>query len=241
MDWARNCLGDRQIFHSPPAVFEVVKDIRISAKKRQHQMAMRDFDDMAPRPSFSDRMQSTKPTPFALPVMPKLPLDQAMPLEPDTVLSDVVWVRRRRHRAGLWVRARGQQVELQLRYEILRDQGPGPERAARDRHLDSMFSRVKKGQNYRFNFKTIKEETVKLIDGLNINALFNIVIYEGGAMAFSGQEHSGDRRQQGGGQGMGDEPGRRTNFHLRPAGQGPKLMKGGGTRLDTAIGARPSR
>lgn len=219
----------------PPAEFKVVKDIRISAKKRQHQMAMRDFDDMAPRPSFSDRMQSTKPTAFALPALPKLPLDQAMPLEPDTILSDVVGFGGTGTGQGYGSGRGGSKsnFNFDMKFFGIKDQG---------RNVlilidtsDSMFARVRKGQNYQFNFKTIKEETVKLIEGMNINALFNIVIYEGGAMAYSDKSLAATDANKAAAKDwvMNLEEGDATISGRQ--GKGPKLMKGGGTRLDTGF------
>ena len=45
----------------PPAEFKVTKDIRIPAEEREHKMNMAAFDGMAPKPSFTDKLQSLRP------------------------------------------------------------------------------------------------------------------------------------------------------------------------------------
>lgn len=74
----------------PPAEFKVVKDIRIPAQEREHKMNMAAFDGAAPKPSFTDKMQSLRPTAFALPDLPKVPVDQMLPLDPAQILTDQV-------------------------------------------------------------------------------------------------------------------------------------------------------
>ena len=79
----------RYIF-PPPATFVVQKDIRLPAKKREHRMSMASFDALSPKPSFNDKLQSSRPAPLALPELPKLPLDQMMPLDPSAIVTDQV-------------------------------------------------------------------------------------------------------------------------------------------------------
>lgn len=74
----------------PPANFEVKKDIRLPAKQREHKMNMAAFDSAAPKPTFNDRMQSVRPAKFSLPELPKMPLDQMVPLDPSEIVSDQV-------------------------------------------------------------------------------------------------------------------------------------------------------
>ncbi len=72
----------------PPANFVVKKDIRLPAKKREHKMNMASLDAMAPKPTLSDKMQSTRPTAFSLPDVPDMPLDQMLPLDPSQLVAD---------------------------------------------------------------------------------------------------------------------------------------------------------
>ncbi len=77
-------------FFPPPATFEVKRDIRLPAKQREHKMNMAAFDAMTPKPTFNDKMQSLRPAPFALPELPKMPIDQMLPLDPSEIVSDQV-------------------------------------------------------------------------------------------------------------------------------------------------------
>lgn len=77
-------------FSDPPAEFKAVRDIRLPAKQREHKMNMASFDGMAPKPSFNDKMQSIRPTAFALPELPKMDMDQMLPLDPSEIVSDQV-------------------------------------------------------------------------------------------------------------------------------------------------------
>ena len=72
----------------PPANFVVQRDIRLPAKKRDHKMNMAALDAIAPKPTFNDKLQSSRPTAFSLPAVPDLPLDQMLPLDPSQLLSD---------------------------------------------------------------------------------------------------------------------------------------------------------
>ncbi|MFN0129433.1 MAG: hypothetical protein ACKV19_22435 [Verrucomicrobiales bacterium] len=79
-----------RIFSEPEATFEVAKEYRIPVKTREHRMAMARHEAVAPRPTFSDRLVSLRPTPFALPEMPVLDLNQILPLDASGLVSDHV-------------------------------------------------------------------------------------------------------------------------------------------------------
>ena len=74
----------------PPAEFKAARDIRLPAKQREHKMNMASFDGMAPKPSFNDKMQSIRPAAFALPELPKMDMDQMLPLDAGEIVSDQV-------------------------------------------------------------------------------------------------------------------------------------------------------
>lgn len=74
----------------PPAEFKAKRDIRLPAKQREHRMNMASLDGMAPKPSFNDKMQSIRPTAFALPELPKMDVGQMLPLDPGEIVSDQV-------------------------------------------------------------------------------------------------------------------------------------------------------
>jgi hypothetical protein len=75
-------------FTAPPAEFKAARDIRLPAKKREQKMNMAALDAAAPKPTFSDRMQSTRPTAFSLPDLPNMAMDQPLPLDPSQLISD---------------------------------------------------------------------------------------------------------------------------------------------------------
>ena len=74
----------------PPAEFKATRDIRLPAKQREHRMNMAALDAMATKPSFNDKMQSLRPAAFALPELPKMDMDQMLPLDPSEIVSDQV-------------------------------------------------------------------------------------------------------------------------------------------------------
>ena len=73
---------------TPPAEFKAARDIRLPAKKREQKMNMAALDAAAPKPTFSDRMQSTRPTTFSLPDLPNIAMDQPLPLDPSQIISE---------------------------------------------------------------------------------------------------------------------------------------------------------
>lgn len=75
-------------FTAPPAEFKAARDIRLPAKKREQKMNMAALDAAAPKPTFSDRMQSTRPTAFSLPDLPNMAMDQPLPLDTSQLISD---------------------------------------------------------------------------------------------------------------------------------------------------------
>jgi hypothetical protein len=75
-------------FAEAPAEFKTTMDVRTPAKKREAKMNMASLDAIAPKPTFSDKMQSSRPTAFSLPDIPNLPLDQMLPLDPSQLISD---------------------------------------------------------------------------------------------------------------------------------------------------------
>lgn len=101
---------------------------------------------------------------------------------------------------------------------------------------NSMFVRSRSGTRYRYNFGQIKEETTRLIDELNANTLFNLILYEGGAKAWQEnlQPATAKWRKQAAQwvHAIGENP----SLSIRDRrGDGPLLQEGGGTRLDTAL------
>ncbi len=71
-----------------PATFEVKREIRIAAEERQHRMNMDQFDALKPKPTFQDKMSTARPTEFALPDLPAMPLAALSALNPSDLVSD---------------------------------------------------------------------------------------------------------------------------------------------------------
>jgi len=71
-----------------PTTFEVKKEIRIAAEEREHRMNMAEFDAARPKPSFTDKMSTARPTEFSLPDLPTLPIDAMTTVDPSDIVSD---------------------------------------------------------------------------------------------------------------------------------------------------------
>lgn len=223
-------------FLQPQATFEVQKDIRLPAREREHRMNMAEFDAMTPKPSFTDQMQALRPTEFALPDLPKVPLDQMLPLDPSAIVTDQV--ASMVGTAGTGAAGEGGSgsggVGSGMSFFGIQDAGRSVIIVVDT--SNSMFERSRRGEMHRFDFKTIKEQATQLIDKLNINTRFNVIIYEGGSMAFSKEFLPATDANKAAArewiQGLSEDPD--MSIGKRP-GRGPKLMEGGGTRLDTAM------
>jgi len=79
-------------FAPPPAVFESTppKKIKLASPEREHKMSLAAFEEAAsPAPSFSSPLTSTRVMDKGgIPPLPKLPLDQSLPLNASAVISE---------------------------------------------------------------------------------------------------------------------------------------------------------
>jgi hypothetical protein len=221
----------------PEPTFAATKDVRMPAKEREQKMNMAEFDSLAPKPSFNDKLQSLKPAKFSLPELPKIPLDQMVPLDPSAIVSDQVSSMVGAAGTGSGSGQGGSGMGgtgSGMSFFGIQDTGKSVVIVVDT--SNSMFSRSFKGEEHRFKFQTIKDQTTQLIDKLSINTRFNVVIYEGGAMAFAGENMPATDGNKASArewvQGLDEDPA--TSIGRRQ-GDGPKLMEGGGTRLDTAM------
>jgi hypothetical protein len=160
----------------PPANFVVKKDVRLPAKKREQKMNMAAVDAIAPKPSFSDKMQSTRPTAFALPDVPEMPLDQMLPLDPSQLVADQVASLSTSDSLGS---ASGAAATGGGGFG-----GPGTNflgiqtQARRILILfDVSNTTIRKAREAGMPFSTIKDETRKLIEGLGINTRFGVCMF----------------------------------------------------------------
>ena len=78
-------------FARPEAVFEVREVLKVPIQKTpEHRMNVAQHEANAPKPVFDDKLVSTRPSDFALPELPKLDLQQMLPLDPSELVSDQV-------------------------------------------------------------------------------------------------------------------------------------------------------
>jgi len=229
-------------FLPPTATFEVKKEIRIAAEEREHRMNMAEFDSGQPKPSFTDRMSTARPAEFSLPDLPLIPVEAVATLDPSDMVSEQL--------AGLGGMGGGSGTgtggggkfggsavnffgisDMATRVIIVVDVS------------DSMFDR----QPGKFN--AVKQEASKLISGLGVNTLFNIIIYEGGSVAmFPEVLPATDANKKSAAEWVQSVDGgmnkRSMSYWGTYSKMGTGLYEGGGTRLDTAmkqaISMRPS-
>jgi hypothetical protein len=167
----------------PAANFVVQRDIRLPAKKREHKMNMAALDAIAPKPTFNDKLQSTRPTAFSLPAIPDLPLDQMLPLDPSQIIADQVSSLSTSEAMGaaagsaaagsggfgkgmsfLGVQSTGQRILLLF---------------------DVSSSVTNKAEAAGMPLEKIQEETLNLIAKLPITARFGIIQFTQNYMAFN--------------------------------------------------------
>lgn len=156
----------------PAANFEVKKDIRLPAKQREHRMNMAAFDAMTPKPTFNDRMQSLRPTAFALPELPKMPLDQMVPLDPAEIISDQVSSLVGTAGSGGGGEGAGGMGGTGFGMSFFGIQATGKRILLL---FDVSGSVVNKAAKAGVPLSKIKEETATLVSKLPINARFGII------------------------------------------------------------------
>ncbi|MBU6181332.1 MAG: hypothetical protein KGR46_00775 [Verrucomicrobia bacterium] len=159
----------------PPANFVVKKDVRLPAKKREHKMNMAALDAAAPKPTISDRMQSTRPTAFSLPALPEIPLDQALPLDPSQLIAENVSSLATADGIGTGgVGSAGAAGFGDKGVSFLGIQSAG----SRILIMFDVSKTVKnKAQEAGIPFTKIKDETMTLIDKLPITSRFGIISF----------------------------------------------------------------
>lgn len=100
---------------------------------------------------------------------------------------------------------------------------------------NSMFERRRGNEMNIFDYGVIKREAIELVNSLGQSARFNVVLYEGGAVAFQKDMSAvsdGFKAQAAKWiQGIEEDPG----VSIRSRQGEARLMEGGGTRLDTGL------
>jgi hypothetical protein len=215
-----------------PATFEVKKEIRIAAEERQHRMNMDEFDALKPKPTFTDKMSTARPAEFALPDLPTLPVDALSAVDPSDIVSDqlasLTGSAGSGTGSGSGTGLKGSPVDFfgisdtATRVVIAMDVS------------NSMFDR-QPGK-----FEAVKAQASKLVQGLSINTLFNIIIFEGGSVAMFPQLEPATEANKGKAEEwIKSVDGGKEKHNMRYNGaaqrMGTGLYEGGGTRLDTAL------
>ena len=174
-----------RFFAEPAAEFTVTKDIRVPVQDREHKMNMAAFDGMAPKPSFTDKLQSLRPGPIALPEIPKVPMDQLLPLDPAEILADQVATLTGTAGLGSGVApgaaGSGGPAKIQSSFSFM-----GIESTGRRILLifDVSASVLNKARKRGVSLRKIKEETIALLHQLPINARFGIIQFTQNFKAF---------------------------------------------------------
>lgn len=214
-----------------PATFEVKREIRIAAEEREHRMNMAEFDAAQPKPTFNDTMATARPTEFALPDLPLMPVEAVTTIDPGDIVAaqlsalpgagtGTAMGAGGSSKAGSAVSFFGIS-DTATRVVIVVDVS------------DTMFDR-QPGK-----FAAVKTEAAKLIRGLGINTLFNVIIYEGGSVAMfpEPQPASEANKKKAAAWIEKVDGGSSGNMSYKTAysKMGTGLYEGGGTRTDTAL------
>ncbi|MBX7157265.1 MAG: VWA domain-containing protein [Verrucomicrobiae bacterium] len=223
---------------APPATFVAEpKKFKITSPEREQKMALAAFEEAASTPAFSSPLTSTRMMDKGLPPLPKLPLDQSLPLNASAVISDGVLSLSGSSsfggKAGLTGVGNGSSVG----FFGIKDTGAKIVIAVDA--SNTMFERSLNGNMIKMPYYMIKQEAMKLIDGLSINTQFGLIIWEGGSLAFKSQlvpstdQNKAEAKKWI--QGISEDPQTSVRKQQRVIG-GDLLEDGmGGTRTDLAI------
>ena len=174
-----------RILAEPPAEFKIARDVRLPAAEREHKMNMAAFDGMAPKPSFTDKLQSLRPTAFALPEFPRIPIDQLLPLDPAEILSDEVAALAGSGGEGsgiaLAVGGAGGLAGAQTGFSFMGIESKGKRILLL---FDVSTSVLNKAMKSGISLAKIKEETLNLLGQLPINARFGLIQFTQNFKAF---------------------------------------------------------
>jgi len=158
-----------------PAKFESRKVVRMEPELREHSMALAEFDAAAPAPAFNDRLLSSRLLEMGMPALPKIPLDQTMPLNPAAIVADSIAAVAGQGLAGLGAgQGAGGSGGDGMTFFGIRDSGQSV--VIMIDISGSMFLRL--GEQA---FQPVKEQAITLINGLGINSRFGVVVWSGGA------------------------------------------------------------
>lgn len=174
-------------FKEPAAVFVVPPkpEVKIPPQTPEHKMNVQKHEAMTPKPTFTEKLISTRPMEFALPDLPQINLDQMMPLDPSELINDQV-----SNLMGSSGIGRGMGAGLLggggtgdgMSFLGIRSEG---------KRIVLLFdvsgSVVNKAAKSGLPMSKIKDETVKLIENLPIDARFGLIQFVRNYKPFSDQ------------------------------------------------------
>ncbi len=171
----------------PEAVFEVKKLVKIPPRIPEQKMNLLQHEAMTPKPVFTDKLASIRPIDFALPDLPTVDMDQMLPLDPAELISDQV--------AGLVGTAGlgrglgrglggagGSGAGKGLVFFGMQTEG---ERIVL--LFDVSSSVVNKALSAGIPLERVKQETLKLIEGLPITSRFTMIQFTQNFKSFSSE------------------------------------------------------
>lgn len=172
-----------QYWNRPEARFEMKKTVKIPPKTPEHKMNVAKHEAMAPKPTFNDKLVSTRPIDFALPELPEVDMNQMLPLDPSELISDQV--------SGL-VGSAGLGSGLGSGLGGGGGTGEGMSffgvKSEGDRIVllfDVSSSVVNKATEAGVPLERIREETLKLIAGLPVSSKFSMIQFTQNYKPFS--------------------------------------------------------
>ena len=170
-------------FTRPEARFEMKKVVKIPPKTPEHKMNVAKHEAMAPKPTFNDKLISTRPIDFALPDLPQIDMGQMLPLDPSELISDqvnsLVGSAALGSGLGQGLSGGGGTGEGMSFFGV---------KAQGDRILllfDVSSSVVNKANKAGIPLERIQEETIKMIGTLPISSQFSLIQFTGNYMAFT--------------------------------------------------------
>lgn len=172
-------------FSRPEARFEMRRVVKITAQTPEHRMNVARHEALAPKPVFTDKLVSTRPAEFSLPPLPEIDLAQMLPLDPSELIADQI--------GGL---AGSAGLGAGLGSDLSGGGGTGDGMsffgvAARGQRIVLLFdvssSVVNQAAEIGVPLARIREETLKLIDGLKPSAQFSMIQFTQNYKPFSAE------------------------------------------------------
>ena len=214
------------------AAFRASPSISLPPRELSHRASLLEFEQAAAVPMPVRALQVDALLPETMPSLPPLPADSFSPLSAETSLApgDALLGTEGLEAAVAGLGLGQSQVDLfgirdeASRLVILVDTS------------NSMFERQRDGVKYRFDFGVIKDEVAALLMGLQPDTRFNLAIYEGGSLAWQPELMPATLENKQAAvdwlRGLSESPS--ASISGRNS-SGPKLIEGGGTRLDTGL------